>query len=196
MQIKLTVAFQDIELLPTAVVGAEPESDNPALLRSATLPRATLPPGTVLPIAVPLRVFSAAPSSHPPFTPPIVPGCRPPNAFTRKRDFSAAEPGHVLLLEYMEQQASWAAAQANASACVQPHGADMASGRVCVACAPPDTAPGSLAAPVLQPPLLNRPGMGAKLVTYYRKRDASDTDHQKLKQGEPPTMFLLVQLAC
>jgi hypothetical protein len=40
----------------------------------------------------------------------------------------------------------------------------------------------------MQPPLLNRPGMGAKLVTYYRKRGASDTDHQKLKQGEPPAM--------
>ena len=38
----------------------------------------------------------------------------------------------------------------------------------------------------LQPPLLNRPGMGAKLVTYYRKRDASDSDHQKLKQGAAP----------
>lgn len=36
----------------------------------------------------------------------VYPTFRPPNAFTRKRDFSAAEPGHVVLLEYMEQQAS------------------------------------------------------------------------------------------
>lgn len=35
----------------------------------------------------------------------------------------------------------------------------------------------------LQPPLLNRPGMGAKLVTYYRKQKADDQGHQKLKQG-------------
>ncbi|GAB4814111.1 hypothetical protein N2152v2_001157 [Parachlorella kessleri] len=34
------------------------------------------------------------------------------------------------------------------------------------------------------PPLLNRPGMGAKLVTYYRKRDATDSAHQKLREGE------------
>lgn len=33
------------------------------------------------------------------------------------------------------------------------------------------------------PPLLNRPGMGAKLVTYYRRKEAADTEHQKLKQG-------------
>lgn len=59
---------------------------------------------------------------------------------------------------------------------------------VCVACAACDAAPASLATPVLQPPLLNRPGMGAKLVSYYRKRDAADTGHQKLKQGEPPGM--------
>lgn len=37
--------------------------------------------------------------------------------------------------------------------------------------------------PVAQPPLLNRPGMGAKLVTYYRKRDDADADFQKLKLG-------------
>lgn len=36
----------------------------------------------------------------------------------------------------------------------------------------------------MQPPLLNRPGMGAKLVTYYRKQDAADTGHQKLKLGK------------
>ena len=61
---------------------------------------------------------------------------------------------------------------------------------VCVslACAACDAVPASLATPVLQPPLLNRPGMGAKLVSYYRKRDAADTGHQKLKQGEPPGM--------
>lgn len=35
----------------------------------------------------------------------------------------------------------------------------------------------------MQPPLLNRPGMGAKLVTYYRKQKADDVGHQKLKQG-------------
>jgi hypothetical protein len=35
-----------------------------------------------------------------------------------------------------------------------------------------------------QPPLLNRPGMGAKLVTYYRKKDATDLEHQNLEQGE------------
>ncbi|KAI3432621.1 hypothetical protein D9Q98_004167 [Chlorella vulgaris] len=92
-QVQLTVAFQEIELLPSAVADIVPQDDNPSLLR-------------------------------------------PPNAFFRKRDFSAAEPGHVVLLEYMEQQ----------------------------------------------PPLLNRPGMGAKLVTYYRKKDATDLEHQNLEQ--------------
>ena len=29
---------------------------------------------------------------------------RPPTAFTRKRELSASEPGHVVLLEYLEQQ--------------------------------------------------------------------------------------------
>lgn len=33
------------------------------------------------------------------------------------------------------------------------------------------------------PPLLNRPGMGAKMVTYYRKRDATDSEHQRLRGG-------------
>jgi len=28
--------------------------------------------------------------------------------------------------------------------------------------------------------------MGAKLVTYYRKKDATDTGHQKLKEGALP----------
>ncbi|PRW61593.1 Transcription initiation factor TFIID subunit 1 isoform C [Chlorella sorokiniana] len=95
-QVKLAVAFQDIELLPTRAIGAVPAGDNPALLR-------------------------------------------PPTAFPRKRDFSAAEPGHVVLLEYMEQQ----------------------------------------------PPLLNRPGMGARLITYYRKKDGADTGHLELKKVSP-----------
>lgn len=35
----------------------------------------------------------------------------------------------------------------------------------------------------LQPPLLNRPGMGARLITYYRKKEAADTGHLELKKG-------------
>ena len=34
-----------------------------------------------------------------------------------------------------------------------------------------------------QPPLLNRPGMGARLITYYRKKDGADTGHLELKKG-------------
>lgn len=34
-QVKLAVAFQDIELLPSRAIGAVPEGDNPALLRCA-----------------------------------------------------------------------------------------------------------------------------------------------------------------
>lgn len=39
-----------------------------------------------------------------------------------------------------------------------------------------------------QPPLLNRPGMGARLITYYRKKDGADTGHLELKKGavRPP----------
>ena len=99
----------------------------------------------------------------------------------------------MLLLEYMEQQAS----------SQQPPDQMQLRGHT----SPPDRAvvalvlravcvseqgPASLDTSVLQPPLLNRPGMGAKLVTYYRKRDASDADHQKLKQGEPPAMSVWV----
>ncbi len=35
LQVKLAVAFQDIELLPTRAIGAVPAGDNPALLRCA-----------------------------------------------------------------------------------------------------------------------------------------------------------------
>jgi hypothetical protein len=89
--------------------------------------------------------------------------CRPPNAFTRKRDFSAAEAGHVVLLEYMEQQV-----RGRLLSFIR---------RCCQKVLSPN------ASRLVQPPLLNRPGMGAKLVTYYRKRDPADVDFQKLKQG-------------
>lgn len=35
-----------------------------------------------------------------------------------------------------------------------------------------------------QPPLLNRPGMGVRLITYYRKKDGGDTGHLELKKSE------------
>lgn len=113
---------------------------------------------------------------------------RPPNAFTRIKDCSAAEPGHVVLLEYMEQQVG--DLELTGWGLVAPGCAVQEGGGGCVGsssmqwCSQPakPARPPHLATP-LQPPLLNRPGMGAKLVTYYRKRDAADTEHTKLKQG-------------
>lgn len=44
----------------------------------------------------------------------------------------------------------------------------------------------------LQPPLLNRPGMGVRLITYYRKKDGGDTGHLELKKSELPIQCLLL----
>ena len=66
VQIKLTVAFQEMELLPTAVVDAEPEGDNAALLRSAALPGSLpLPAWHCAPTFCPSRIRSAALILHP-----------------------------------------------------------------------------------------------------------------------------------
>ena len=114
LQVKLAVAFQEIELLHSAAVETVPHNDNPALLRCARRGGQSLvqqccccyccccpaPPAPECSCCRPRNVY----------TPPLdLPACpptrRPPTAFTRKRDFSAAEPGHVVLLEYTEQQA-------------------------------------------------------------------------------------------
>lgn len=58
-----------------------------------------------------------------------------PLAFKKQSEMSAAQPGRVVLLEYMEQR----------------------------------------------PPLLGRAGMGARIVTYYRKTDDNDTRHLQLR---------------
>lgn len=58
-------------------------------------------------------------------------------AFRNVADLQAAHEGHVVLVEYLEEE----------------------------------------------PPLLNRPGMGLKLVTFYRKKDAADVGHRALKDA-------------
>lgn len=82
----------------------------------------------------------------------------------------------MVLLEYMEQQASKVIKGADSMRAVT---AMYASARTIIFCPPVRLC----IFRYLQPPLLNRPGMGAKLVTYYRKQKADDVGHQKLKQG-------------
>ena len=174
-------------------------SQRATTLRSSGLPRCQALtrclPGTVPLLSASLKSGAQLSAS---IRTPHVPICRPPNAFTRKRDFSAAEPGRVLLLEYMEQQASLQQPPDQMQLRMHSHPGHtsppdravvaLVLRAVCVS----EQGPACLATSVLQPPLLNRPGMGAKLVTYYRKRDASDADHQRLKQGEPPALSVWV----
>ncbi|KAK9809275.1 hypothetical protein WJX73_000079 [Symbiochloris irregularis] len=59
---------------------------------------------------------------------------RPPGAFTKRKDLTAGE-GHVLLVEYMEEE----------------------------------------------PLLLGRPGMGLRIITYYRRQDTTDSGYKQLE---------------
>jgi len=108
----------------------------------------------------------------------------------------------VVLLEYMEQQVGWSyhwkcttaglRLRACGAATVAPRRSQPAKAMCLVHSfashpnRPISTNPQPLACPhscTPQPPLLNRPGMGARLITYYRKKDGADTGHLELKKG-------------
>ena len=106
----------------------------------AALPPPPTPEPLLLEVAVALPLVQPLPTAAASALPPPASGqpTRPPGAFTRRRELTARGPGHLLLVEHLEER----------------------------------------------PLCLSRPGMGARLATYYRKRTPTDASGAKLaKKG-------------